>query len=56
MVISQRRVKLESLSQDVLCMKMALMLFADNTGPDQPVHLHRLIRAFVACLQNQWIL
>ena len=32
------------------------MLFADNTGPDQPVQDHRLIRAFVVCLQNQWIL
>ena len=41
---------------DAQCMKRALMQIKDNTGPDQPVHLHRLIRVFVARLQNQWIL
>ena len=32
------------------------MEFADNVGPDQPARMRRLIRAFVARLQNQWIL
>ena len=32
------------------------MQFANNTGLDQPAHLCRLIRAFVALLQNHWIL
>ena len=31
------------------------MRFADNSFPDQPGHLHKLIWAFVVCLQNQWI-
>ena len=34
-------------------MKKALMQFADNAGPDQPALMRRLIRAFVARLQNQ---
>ena len=29
-----------------------LMQFADNAGPDQLAHSRRLIRAFVARLQN----
>ena len=45
---------------EVLCnaqrTKKALMRSADYTGPDQPAHLCRLIRAFVVRLQNQWIL
>ena len=32
------------------------MLFADNAGPDQPAHLHRLIRVSIARLQNLFIL
>ena len=36
--------------------KKALMQIANNTGPDQPVHLCSLIRAFVALLQSQRIL
>ena len=36
--------------------KMALMQFADNSGPNQPAHLCRLIWAFVVRLQNQWLL
>ena len=32
------------------------MQFADNTGPDQPAHLCRLIWAFDVHLQNEWIL
>ena len=36
--------------------KWELMKFADNAGQDQPAHLRRLIRAFVARIQNQWIL
>ena len=36
--------------------KRALMHFADDTGPDQPAHERRLIRNFVARLQNRWIL
>ena len=32
------------------------MQLVDNAGPDQPAHLHRLIMAIVACLQNQWTL
>ena len=32
------------------------MQLADNTGPDQPAHSRRLIRAFVVRVQNQWIL
>ena len=40
--------------------KRAIIQFMDNAGPDQPaqadhVHSRRLIRAFVAHLQNQWI-
>ena len=35
--------------------KMALLQFADNTGPDQPAHKRRLISAFFVNLQNQWI-
>ena len=31
---------------DAKRMKRALMQFADNAGPDQPVHSHRLIWAF----------
>ena len=38
---------------DAQCMKKAFMQFANNTGPDQPVHLCRLIWAFAVCLQNQ---
>ena len=34
--------------------KRVLMQFAVNAGPDQPVHLHRLIWAFVVRLMNQW--
>ena len=30
------------------------MQFADNKGPDQPVQMHRLIWAFVVCLQNEY--
>ena len=41
---------------DVQHTERALMHFADNAGSDQPVHLHRLIGAFVARYQNQWIL
>ena len=33
---------------------MVLMQIADDAGPDQPEHLRRLIRVFVARLQNQW--
>ena len=33
--------------------KRALMQFAANRGPDQPAHSRRLIRAFVAHLQNR---
>ena len=36
--------------------KETLVQFTDTTGPDQPVHSARLIRAFVICLQNQWLL
>ena len=36
--------------------KKALMQFGDNAGPDQPAHLQRLIRAFIASIQNQWVL
>ena len=43
-------------SYDVQCTKRALMQFANNIGPDQPVYLHRLTRTFVISLQNQWIL
>ena len=38
------------------CKKRALMLYAGNEDPDQPAQLCRLIRAFIACLQNHWIL
>ena len=31
---------------DAQCMKLALMQFADNVGPDQTVHLCNLIWAF----------
>ena len=31
--------------------KRDLMQFADNVGLDQPAHLRRLIRAFIAHLQ-----
>ena len=41
---------------DAQCMKTALVQFADNEGPDQPVQMHRLVWAFVALLQNQKIL
>ena len=41
---------------DAQCMKRALINFADNAGPDQPAHMRRLIKAFIARLQNQWIL
>ena len=41
---------------DGQCMKRAHMQLVDNAGPDQPAHLHRLIMAIVACLQNQWTL
>ena len=44
------------LSYDSQRTKRALMQFAGNAGPDQPAHSRRLIRAFVARLQNQWIL
>ena len=33
--------------------KSVLTQTADNAGPDQPAHSRRLIRAFVARLQNQ---
>ena len=36
--------------------KRAVMRFMDNADPDQPAHLRRLIRVFVARLQNQLIL
>ena len=36
--------------------KETLVQFTDTTGPDLPVHSARLIRAFVICLQNQWLL
>ena len=36
--------------------KKALMQFGDNAGPDQPAHLQRLVRAFIASIQNQWVL
>ena len=32
------------------------MHFADNSGPDQPARMRRMIRAYVVRLQNQWIL
>ena len=32
------------------------MQFADDTDPDQPAQERRLIRAFVASLQKQWIM
>ena len=41
---------------DAQSIKRAFMQFADNAGPDQAVHSHRLSRAFVAHLQNQWLL
>ena len=43
-------------TSDAQFTKRALMQFADDTGPDQPAHLRRLIWAFVVRLQNQWIL
>ena len=30
--------------------------YPDTEGPVYPVHMHGLIRAFVICLQNHWIL
>ena len=44
-----------ALSFDVQCTKR-IMQFADNIGPDQSAHMRRLIRTYVVCLQNQWIL
>ena len=37
-------------------MYRTFMQFADNAGQDQPVQMHRLIWAFNAHLQKQWIL
>ena len=31
-------------------------MYASNEGPGQPMYLLRLIRAFLVCLQNQWLL
>ena len=31
-------------------------IYADSKGTDQTVHLHSLISAFAACLQNHWML
>ena len=36
--------------------KRCPMQFADSTGPVQPAHSHRMIKAFVARLHNQLIL
>ena len=36
--------------------KGPFMQFVDKAGPDQPRHLHRLIKAAIVSLQNQWIL
>ena len=41
---------------DAQRIKSALVQFAGNAGPDQRAHSHRLIRAFVAHILNQWIL
>ena len=32
----------------------ALELYADSEGPDQPAHVHSLIRTFVVRLWNHW--
>ena len=31
------------------------VIFVNNAGPDQRAHKHRLTRAFIVRLQNQWI-
>ena len=41
---------------DAQCTKRALMQLTDNVGPDEPMHRLRLIRDFIACLQNALIL
>ena len=40
--------------KDAQSTKMAIIQFADNTGPDQPGHKRSMIRAFIVRLQNQW--
>ena len=39
---------------DTQCTKKAYMQFADNAGPDQPVHLRRLIWALIVRLQSEY--
>ena len=51
--------KISKMSTDIRCTmheKGPLSKFTDNADIDQPVHLCRLILAFIACLKNEWIL
>ena len=37
------------------CNKWDSMSYVGNKGSDWTVHLHSPIRAFIACVHNQWI-